>query len=254
MGTMATETRFTVKEIAGMAGVSPRTLHYYDEISLLEPTRNPDNGYRLYTRADVLRLQQILFLRELGLNLDEIHAVIDRPDFDLLRSLESHRKALLERQERLDGLIETVERTIAHLQGGIQMDVKEMFTGFSEEKQKQYEEEIRQRYGDKEVNESIRRWGSYSETRKQQIMEEGGAIYTGLVEVMPYGPTSPQAQELIARWHQHLRYFYEPTTEILLGLADAYNEQPDFAAFFERIHPDLAGFMREAIRHYCQAR
>lgn len=250
---MVTETRFTVKEIAEMAGVSARTLHYYDEIGLLEPSRNPDNGYRLYTRAEALRLQQILFLRELGLSLDEIHAVLDRPDFDLLNALESHREALLERQERLDGLIETVERTIVHLQGGIDMDVKDMLTGFSEEKQKEYEEEIRQKYGEKEVNESVRRWGSYSEAKKQQIMEEGGAIYTALAEAMPNGPASPQAQELIARWHQHLRNFYEPTPEILLGLGEMYPEHPDFAAFFERIHPDLAGFMREAIRCYCQS-
>lgn len=250
---MVTELRYTVKDIAALAGVSARTLHYYDEIGLLEPARDPKNGYRQYTRSEVLRLQQILFLRELGLSLDEIHAVLDRPDFDLLSALESHREALLERQERLERLIETVEHTIAHLQGGIQMEVKEMLSGFSEEKQKEYEEEIRQKYGEAEVNESVRRWGSYSEAKKQQIMEEGEAIYTSMAATIPHGPASPQAQESIARWHQHLRYFYEPSTEILLGLGDMYVEHPDFAAFFERIHPDLAGFMREAIRYYCQA-
>jgi hypothetical protein len=78
-------------------------------------------------------------------------------------------------------------------------------------------------------------------------MEEGGANYQVLVAAMPYGPASPQAQEGIARWHQHLRYFYEPNTEVLLGLADMYNDDP-------RFHPGLAPFMREAIQIYCQGK
>lgn len=249
---MSTEMSYTVKRLASMAGVSARTLHYYDEIGLLEPERHPDNGYRLYGHEAVLRLQQILFLRELGLSLDEIKSVLDRPNLDLLSTLEQHRQALQERQERLGRLIRTVERTILHLKGSIAMEDKEMFEGFDEEKQKQYEEEIRERYGDKELNESRRRWGSYSEERKKEIMAEGGAIYLDVVAAMPTGPASAQTQACIARWHQHLRYFYEPTTQILLGLADMYNDHPDFLANFRRIHPDLAPFMREAIQFYCQ--
>jgi DNA-binding transcriptional MerR regulator len=251
---MVSETRFTVKQLADLAGVSARTLHYYDEIGLLKPARNPGNGYRFYERPALLRLQQILFLRELGFSLGDIQAILDQPGFDLLPALKQHRQALKERQERLGRLLLTVERTILHLQGNIEMENKEFFEGFSEEKQKEYEEEIRQRYGEVKLSESQQNWSSYSEEKKRQIMEEGRDNYLALVAAMPYGPASPQAQECIARWHQHLRYFYEPTTEILLGLADMYNEDRRFAAFFQRIHPDLAGFARQAIQIYCQGK
>ena len=251
---MVPETRFTVKQLANLAGVSARTLHYYDEIGLLKPDRSPENGYRIYARPALLRLQQILFLRELGFSLEAIQGILDRPGFDLLPALEQHRQALKERQERLERLLLTVERTILHLRGGIEMENKELFEGFSEEKQKEYEEEVRQRFGEEKLRQSQQRWGSYSEEKRRQIMEEGGENYRLLVAAMPYGPASPQAQEGVARWHQHLRYFYEPTTEILLGLADGYNDDPRFAAFFERIHPDLADFMRQAIKIYCEGK
>ena len=249
---MATEAQYSVKKLAKMSGVSARTLHYYDEIGLLTPSRNPHNGYRLYRQGDLLRLQQILFLRELGLSLEEIQAVLDRPDFDLLGALEQHRQALLERQERLARLVRTVDRTILALKGNIAMDNKELFEGFSEEQQQEYEAEAEQLWGSETVNQSRQRWGSYSDEKKRQIFEEGKQIYLDLVAAMPHGPTSPQAQAGIARWHQNIRYFYEPTKEIMLGLADGYNDDPRFAKFFERIHPGLNKFMRQAIQHYCR--
>jgi DNA-binding transcriptional MerR regulator len=248
---MTEEMHFTVKQLADLSGVTPRTLHYYDQIGLLSPARDPHNGYRIYQRPALLRLQQILFLRELGFSLEDIQAILDQPGFDLLPALEQHILALTERRERLDRLLDTVERTISHLKGNIEMDDKEFFQGFSEEKQKEYEEVIHQRYGEEQLSQSQKRWGSYSEEKKRQVLEEGGENYLHLVEAMPAGPSSPQAQEGIARWHQHLRYFYEPTPEVLLGLADTYNEDPEFAAFFRRIHPDLASFMRQAIQIYC---
>lgn len=249
---MTTEPRYTIRQLAALAGISPRALRHYDAIGLLRPARNPANGYRLYRREDVLRLQQILFLRELGLSLEAIQMALDRPDFDLLHALEEQRQALRERQARLARLIQTVERTILHLKGETTMSDNELFAGFSEEQQARYEQEIEQRFGDRQLNESRQRWGSYSLEQKRRIMEEGGAIYRDMVAAMPYGPASPQAQACVARWHQHLRYFYEPTTEILLGLADGYNDDPRFAAFFQRLHPDLAPFMRSAIQIYCQ--
>ena len=249
---MFRETRYSVKQIAGIAGVSARTLHYYDEIGLLRPARNPTNGYRVYQPDALLRLQQILFLRELGLSLEEIQTVLDSPGFSLLPALEQHRQALLERRQRLDQLVHTVESTIQHLKGSIDMDAKDLFSGFSPEQEQAYAEEAQRRWGAKEVQESQKRWGSYSAEKKQSILAEAGAIYQDIVAAMPYGPASPQAQDGVARWHQNLRYFYEPTTEILLGLVDGYNDDPDFNATFQRIHPDLASFMRQAVQVYCQ--
>ncbi len=243
---------FTVKQLAKMAGVSARTLHYYDEIGLLKPARHPGNGYRQYERAALLRLQQILFLRELGLSLEEIQAVLDRPDFDLLAALEQHRLALMDRQAHLAQLMQTVERTILYLKGSIDMADKELFAGFTEEEELRYTEEARQQWGDTEAfRQSQQRWGSYSKEKKQEILQEGRQVYSQVMAAMPFGPASPQAQAAIAHWHEHLRYFYEPSTEMLLGLAEMYNEQPEFAANFGKMHPDLAAFMRQAVGIYC---
>jgi len=250
---MDTETRFSVKQLAAMAGVSPRTLHYYDEIGLLRPARDPANGYRQYDRPAVLRLQQILFLRELGLSLEEIREVLDRPDFELVAALEQHRQALRARQRRLARLLQTVERTIEHLKGHTDMDSHDLFAGFSEEQEKRYTAEAREMWGDNEaMQQSQRRWASYTAADKQRIMDEGKAIYRAIVAAMPTGPASDETQACLARWHEHMRYFYEPTTEMLRGLGDLYNDHPEFAANFARMHPDLASFMREAIKVYCQ--
>ncbi len=250
---MDTQRQYTVRQLARVAGVSARTLHYYDEIGLLRPDRNPDNGYRIYNRAALLRLQQILFLRELGLSLEEIQVILDEPGFDLLAALEQHRKALLARQERLAALVQTVDRTISYLKGNAAMDDQQLFEGFSEEKQKQYEEEAARRWGRANVSESQKRWASYSPEKKKAVFEEARQIYLDLVASMPLGPASPQAQEGVARWHRNLRNFYEPTKEILLGLGDLYNDDPEFNATFVRIHPELAPFLREAIQIYCKS-
>lgn len=235
-----------------MAGVSTRTLHYYDQIGLLRPSRSEENGYRRYTEPDLLRLQQILYYRELGFSLGEIRHFLDNPNYDQLTALQQHHQALQRRQVQLGRLIETIEKTIAYLKGNLKMESSQLFAGFSDEQQKQYEEEIRQKYGSAKVDESRQRWGSYTAEQKQKILEEGGQIYLDLVEPIPLGPASPEAQQGIARWHAHLRNFYEPTPEILLGLGDAYNDEPAFAKFFARIHPELSRFMREAIQIYCQ--
>ncbi|NLE52995.1 MAG: MerR family transcriptional regulator [Chloroflexi bacterium] len=249
---MTTETRYTVRQLAKIAGVSVRTLHHYDAIGLLRPPRDPSNGYRRYDHQAVLRLQQILFLRELGLSLDEIRAALDRPDFDLLRALEQHRKALRERQERLARLAQTVERTIQHLRGEIEMSGDELFVGFTPEQEAAYEEEAAERWGDG-VHESNRLWRSYSDEKKRAVLQEGQAIYRDLIAAMPEGPASAAAQDGIRRWHENMRNFYEPTPEVLLGLGNLYNDDPAFNATFVKMHPDLASFMREAIKHYVAA-
>lgn len=249
---MSPETRFTVKQLANLAGVSARTLHYYDQIGLLRPSRQPGNGYRIYGQPELLRLQQILFLRELGMGLEQIRLVIDRPDFDRLQALEQHRSALRRRQVRLERLLETVERTISYMKGKIEMQGKDFFEGFDEEQQKEYELEAQRRWGEKEVKESQRRWASYPPEKKRQVLEEAGEIYQSIIEAIPHGPASPQAQEGVARWHQNMRYFFEPSVEVLLGLSQGYVEDPAFNSTFQRMHPDLAGFMREAVKIYCQ--
>lgn len=243
---------YTVKQLADLAGVSTRTLHYYDEIDLLPPSFVGENGYRYYDDEAAYRLQQILFFRELGLRLGEIKPILDSPAFDLLAALQAHREALQGRVRRLTDLIQTVDRTIAHLIGEDEMSKSQLFAGFTEQEEQHYAEEAARLYGEEEVRASHKLWNSYPAEKKAQIKAEGSAIYTDLVAAMDSGPDSPQVQALIARWHQHLRAFYEPDVERLRGLGRLYVDSPDFAGRFRELHPNLPEFMREAITRYCE--
>lgn len=240
----------TVKQLATLSGVSGRTLRFYDEIGLLKPTTFGQNGYRYYDHAAALRLQQILFYRELGLSLDDIKAVLDQPDFDPLTALRAHKQALHQQSARLHGLIETIDNTIAHLEGQTPMPTEELFTHWSEEKQPDYETEIEMKYGETELAVSRQRWGSYSVADKARIKAEGVQIYRDMAAAIPHGPHSAPAQAIVARWHQHMRYFYEPTPAIMHGLAEMYVSDYRFAETLAQHHPDLPDFFRQAIHCY----
>lgn len=244
---------YTVKKLSNLAGVSVRTLHYYDQIGLLKPSSVGANGYRYYTDEALFRLQQILLYREMGMELMQIKAIVEDPSFDLVTALQSHRQSLQEKIDRLRTIIETVDVTIMHLIGEVNMSKKRIFEGFDEEKQKRYEQEAMERWGEDRVKQSIQLWNSYSEEQKEQIKQEGGAVYTDLIANMSRGPQSAEVQATLVRWHQHLRYFYEPSLEVLRGLGNAYNEHPDFNATFTAMHPDLPAFLQKAINHYVDA-
>lgn len=243
---------YTVKQVAELAGISVRTLHYYDEIDLLNPSDVGANGYRYYDDDALLRLQQILFYREIGLELMQIRDILDSPDFDLLEALRSHRAVLKEKSARLQNLIHTVDSTIMHLAGELDMSKKKLFEGFSPEQQKQYEREARLQWGPEIVNNSIKRWNHYTEAQRQAILDEGGAIYDDLVRALVAGeaPQSPGVQAILVRWHNHIHHFYEPTLDILRGLGQGYNSHPDFIANFQKLHPDLPAYLEAAINQY----
>jgi hypothetical protein len=123
--------------------------------------------------------------------------------------------------------------------------------GYDEAKQKQYEQEIRQRYGE-DAFRDVKDWNRYTPEKKNRIKSESEAIYTAIVANMAKGFDSPEVQSQIAAWHNHLKYFYEPSIERLKGLADLYNEHPDFIATFKSFHSDLPEFLRKAIQFYCK--
>ncbi len=240
----------TVKQLSKLAGVTPRTLHHYDQIGLLKPSRVGDNGYRYYGEESVLRLQQILFYRELGIPLEDIKKIMGRRDFDVMGALRSHKEALQKQVARLNRLINTVDNTINNLKGNNTMSNKAYFEGFSEEEQEKYAAEAEQLYDAESVRESNRKWKSYSTAKKEAIMEEGKTIYLDLIAAMPKGAASPEVQALIERWRKHMDYFWTPRLEQLLALANGYNDDPRFKANFDKMHPQLAEFMREAVQVY----
>ena len=134
------------------------------------------------------------------------------------------------------------------------MSQKGLFEGFSEEEQEKLAQEAEQMYDPETVRESNRKWKSYSKLEKEAILAEGKSIYVDLAAVMSKGAASKEVQAVIARWHKHMRYFWSPNDEQLLGLADLYNNDPRFRDNYEKVAPNLSEFMREAVRVYVDRR
>ena len=245
---------FTVKQLSKMAGVTPRTLHHYDDIGLLKPSQVGENGYRYYGEEALIKLQQILFYRELDFPLEEIRRIMGRRDFDLLGALQSHREALQKKSARLSQLLATVDNTIQHIQGEKLMSQKGLFEGFSEEEQEKYAQEAEQMYDPETVRESNRKWKSYSAAKKEAILAEGRQVYEDMIAAMPKGASSPEVQAVVERWRKHMDHFWTPSLEQLIALAGGYNDDPRFKANFDKMHPALAEFMREAVTVYVNAR
>jgi len=242
--------RYTVKQLSDLAGVTIRTLHYYDEIGLLKPSAYGDNGYRYYGDESLLGLQQILFYRQLDLPLDQIKQIMGSPDFDLISALASHRKELLKRIAQMERLIATVDDTILHLKGNKEMSKRQFFEAFSDEQQAEYEKEAEQMYDPATVKAANKKWKNYTAAEKQGIQDEGNAVYEDILLAMPKGASSPEAQAGVERWRRHIEYFWVPDDEQLLGLVDLYNNDPRFKANYDKIDPHLAEFMREAVKVY----
>ena len=241
---------FTVGELAKLTGVTVRALHHYDEIGLVKPSEERSAaGYRLYTDADVHRLQQVLLFRELGLPLEEIASAIDEVTGrdELLRQ---HRKALAAKRDRLDAMLAAVDAALAQ-KGQEPMqpdDVKKMFDGFDHS---QYEAEAEQRWGNTEAfKESARRTKKYGPTEWQQIKDDWAKIYGDLAALMnaSVAVTDARVQALVEQHRQHIdRWFYACSKEMHKNLGAMYVADPRFAANLDKTGPGFAQYLSDAI-------
>ncbi|HEY8393177.1 MAG TPA: MerR family transcriptional regulator [Thermaerobacter sp.] len=243
---------YTVKQLADIAGVSVRTLHYYDEIGLLKPTRYGENGYRYYDRKALLRLQQILFSKQLGFSLREIKEIIDKPGFDVLKALEAHKQLLLSRIAGLNQMVMTIDKTIQHMKGELEMDEREFFTGLDRERIEKYRQEARKLFGAEVVEESERRVRQFTPEKWSQLTKEFDSIITTVKSLMDQGYDHPDVQRQVARLHGWLNNYYDCSYERLLGVGRMYKEHPDFVAMFRSQYGDerIPDFLHRAIEHY----
>ena len=246
-----------VKEVADLVKISIRTLHHYDQIGLLKPESVSPAGYRLYTDRNLERLQQILFFREIGFELQEIKEMLDSPGFDPRQALYTHRELLLKKKRRLEEIIRTVENTIKSMEGESTMDKKDMFSGFDmseiEKHQNQYAEEVKQKYGNTDAyKESVGKTSKYTREDWAKITGDAGRIYQKIAAAMDKGPAHPEAQQAVGEWRQHISdNFYNCTPEIFRGLGDLYVDDHRFTENIDKIKPGLAAFLREAMHIYC---
>jgi DNA-binding transcriptional MerR regulator len=247
---------YTVQKLGKLAGVSTRTLRYYDELGILKPARINSSGYRIYGQKEVDRLQQILFYRELGVSLEDIKKIITDPSFDAGEALKEHREKLLEKRAQLDLLIANVEKTIMYTEGRIAMSSKEKFEGFKkkmiEDNEKKYGKEAREKYGSKAVDQSNAKLMKMTEEDYKKVTELEKQMKETLAQAFATGdPSGPLAQKA-AQLHKEWLCFYwnEYSKEAHAGLAQMYVDDERFKAYYDKEQAGTAEFLRDAIRIY----
>jgi DNA-binding transcriptional MerR regulator len=247
---------YTVQKLAQLAGVSSRTLRYYDEIGLLKPARVNSSGYRIYGSAEIDKLQQILFYRELGVELEKIKKIIHSSSFDSLKALQEHRTKLVENKKQLELLITNVEKTIANYEGRIVMSDQEKFTGFKQklinDNEAKYGKEIRAKYGDEKVDRSNQKLMGLTPEQYAELQKLEAEIMDTLQAALTTGdPASELAQKTADLHRQWLSYTWDKySEEAHAGLAQMYVDDARFTAYYDRIQAGAAKFLRDAILIY----
>lgn len=247
---------YTVQKLAKLAGVSTRTLRFYDEIGLLAPARINSSGYRIYGQAEVDLLQQILFYRELGVGLESIKTMMTSPAYDRIRALRGHRRELLNKRKQLDDLLANVDKTLAVAEGKIKMTDQEKFTGFKQKQmddnEAKYGAEIRAKYGDDKMDQSNRKLMNmtaeeYAEMERltAEVLDSLAAAYaTG----DPAGQLAQKTAELHKQWLGLSWGSY--SKEAHAGLAQMYVDDERFTAYYDAKQPGSAVFLRDAVWIY----
>lgn len=247
---------YTVQKLGLLAGVSTRTLRYYDEIDLLKPARINSSGYRIYGQQEVDRLQQILFYRELGVSLEEIKEILDSPTFDADRALREHREKLLERRAQLDVLIANVDLTLAQREGTKTMSDKQKFEGFKQklidDNEAQYGEEIRAKYGSDLVDKSNQKIKGMTEQEYAALEQLNEELHETLAQAFATGdPAHELAQKAADLHRQWLSFYWDSySKEAHAGVAQMYVDDPRFTAYYDKEQPGVAEFLRDAVAIY----
>jgi DNA-binding transcriptional MerR regulator len=248
---------YTVKQLARLSGVSIRTLHHYDEIGLLRPAFIGENRYRYYGRGELLRLQDILFHRELGMPLPDIARLLDHDGDDRLTMLTEHRQRLLDRVERSRQLLRTIDRTIAELKGEGRMEDSEIYAGFSPEKQAEHEQWLVDKYGgamQAEIDRGKARLAGMSQEQRNEALVDGATAEEALANLFEAGfsPENPQVEPAIARHHAWVAKMWgrDCPPVAYAGLADLYLSHPGFHERYEARGSGFTEWLTTAMKAY----
>ncbi|AXY78407.1 MerR family transcriptional regulator [Paraflavitalea soli] len=246
---------YSVKKLSKLAGVSVRTLHLYDEIGLLKPSVRTEARYRLYGEKELLRLQQILFYRELDFPLKDICTILDDPAFDLVQALEGHRKALLARKERINTLVGTIEKTLVTLKNNTMLQVEDLYEGIPKEKMEAWRSEAMSKWGKEtilEVEDTLR---SFSKQEMESLKAELNDITNRLAALITGDPAGEEVQQCIARRYKIILRLTGgkiqlPKLEYFRKLGELYVADNSYTPVNGLPSKELALFIKEATDHY----
>ena len=246
---------YTVQRLARLAGISPRTLRYYDQLGLLRPCRISQSGYRIYGPKEVALLQQILLYRALELPLEQIRSIVHAPDFDPLTALCAHRDALTARRMQIDALLTNVDATISHMKGMILMSDKQRFDAFRQQiiadNEAQHGQEARARHGDAAIDVSNQRLRGMSQSAFEAGEKLANEVNDALRKAFAIGdPCSIEAQHTVELHHGWLQHWGDYTPEMHISLGQMYVDDERFTAYYDAIAIGAAVFLRDAINAY----
>jgi DNA-binding transcriptional MerR regulator len=248
---MSAQKSWSVGEVARIAGVTVRTLHHYDEIGLLSPSDRTASGHRRYDRADLHRLQQVLFYRELGFGLDQVAGLLDQPDVDPLEQLARQHTLLADRAARLQAMADAVAVAIRARKTGIDLTPEEMFDVFADFDPTQYADEAQECWGDTDAYaQSNARTAKYTKDDWTRLQTESAEVNAQFVAAMSAGwPADSQEAMDAAEAHrlQISRNFYECGYDIHRGLAQMYVADERFTKTYEDVAPGLAQYVHDAV-------
>ena len=246
---------YSIGELAKLAGISTRTLRHYDAIDLLKPAYVEENGYRVYSEDEVKMLQQIMFCREFGITLEELHAIVNSSEFDRLKALETHYQQLKSEKERISQLMNTVENTIKIYKEDLTMSKKE-FEGFKKQQikanEEKYGEEIREKYGDDVIDSSNKKFGNLTQEQYEHIEKLNEEISEALVNAVPEGKPESAEGQRVAELHKEWLIMVWPddlySEEAHISLAQMYTQDERFKKYYEDITEGAADYLYEAIK------
>ena len=252
------KSNYSVKQISRLAGVSVRTLHLYDGIGLLKPSVRTRAGYRQYGEVELLRLQQILFYRELDFPLKEIAEILNDPDFDLVKALAGHRKALTLRRNRLNTLLKTIDNTIVNLKNKTMNKIEELYEGMPREQAAAYRKEAVSKWGEKAVQQSEKALLEMDKLDLETLKADQKDIAQKLRALAGKNPESREVQEQVARHYANIRGFWGVTdpadlrAETYKGLAELYVADERYMSADGQADPEFAAFMRKGMLYFAE--
>lgn len=246
---------YTVNQLAKLAHVSVRTLHYYDQIGLLKPSFVAKNGYRYYQENELVRLQQILFFRELDFPLEEIKRMLNRSEYNVIEALKDQRNLMLLKRVRLNKLIKSIDKTITTMSKNEQLQNEELYDAFKDDDVKQYQEEVKQRWGNTDAyKQSMARVGKMTKAQMDKLKEDGKKLTQKLADNMDKDVKSAEAQALIQQHYDGIQFFYDCPIEMYRNLGQMYVDDPRFTKYYDDVRAGLAVWVRDAIAYYCDQR
>ncbi len=250
--------KYTVKQLAKIAGVSVRTLHLYDRLGLLKPSLRTEAKYRLYGEKELLRLQQVLLYKELDFPLEEIRRILDDPKFDLFEAFAIHKAALQTRKNRLETLLQTIDKTMLDLKNKNMLNHEDLYEGLSKETAGTYRKAAIDAYGEDAINNAEQHLLKMGKRNFEQLKAEQQEIAAAIMAKMHLSPESVSVQALIFRHYENIRQFWgtahsdDPQAEAYKGLGELYLTDERYTTIDGKSNLAYAQFLSKAMTYFVE--